>query len=378
MKNLLKITLAIVLLALAALACQVAGTTPTPIPLPPPTPVVQFEQPVVETSAPSEPIFLPPDSLTALYEQVSAGVVSIRVLTQDSGGQGSGFVIDSDGHILTNYHVVEGATDIEVDFNTGFKTRGEVVGVDLDSDIAVLQVEAPAEELHPLPLGDSEQVKVGQLVIAIGNPFGLSSTMTVGVVSATGRTLDSLSTAPGGGTYSAGDIIQTDAAINPGNSGGPLLNLDGEVIGINRAIQTDTFSNVGEPVNSGIGFAISINIVKRVVPFLIEQGFYEYPLIGISSPQEITLFDQEDLGLPQATGALVTLVVEGGPAEQGGVQVGDLITHIDGREILVFGDLLSYLLGNKSPGDQVILTILRGNESIDLTITLGSRGVTQP
>ena len=378
MKNPLKISLAIAMLALAALACQVAGTTPTPTPLPPQTPVVQFEQPVVETSAPSEPIFLPPDSLTALYEQVSSGVVAIRVLTQDGGGQGSGFVIDSDGHILTNYHVVEGATDIEVDFNTGFKTRGEIIGVDLDSDIAVLQVEAPAEELHPLPLGDSEQVNVGQLVIAIGNPFGLSSTMTVGVVSAKGRTLDSLSTAPGGGTYSAGDIIQTDAAINPGNSGGPLLNLDGEVVGINRAIQTDTFSNVGEPINSGIGFAISINIVKRVVPFLIEQGFYEYPLIGISSPQEITLFDQEDLGLPQATGALVTLVVEGGPADQGGVQVGDLITHIDGREVLVFGDLLSYLLSNKSPGDQVVLTILRGNEPIDLTITLGSRGVNQP
>jgi len=376
MKNLLKITLAIALLAVAALACQVAGIAPTPIP--PPTPIVQFEGPVVETDTPTELVFLPPDSITALYEQASPGVVSIRVLAQDGGGLGSGFVIDSEGHILTNYHVVEAATDIEVDFNTGFKTRGEVVGVDLDSDIAVLQVEAPAEELHPLPLGDSEQVRVGEFVIAIGNPFGLSSTITIGIVSAKGRTLESLSTAPGGGSYSAGDIIQTDAAINPGNSGGPLLNLNGEVIGINRAIQSDTFSNVGEPVNSGIGFAISINIVKRVVPFLIEQGFYEYPLIGISSPEEITLFDQEDLRLPQATGALVTLVVEGGPAEQGGVQVGDLITHIDGREILVFGDLLSYLLNNKSPGEQVVLTILRGNEPIDLTITLGSRGVNQP
>ncbi|NUM47856.1 MAG: PDZ domain-containing protein, partial [Anaerolineales bacterium] len=173
-------------------------------------------------------------------------------------------------------------------------------------------------------------------------------------------------------------FIQTDAAINPGNSGGPLLNLNGEVIGVNRAIQTEAFSTEGEPVNSGIGFAISVNIVKRVAPFLISQGYYEYPLLGVSSPPEISLFDQEQLGLSQSTGALVTLVVEGGPADQGGVQVGDLITFIDAREVLVFGDLISYLMTSKGPGDQVVLTVLRNGELVELTVTLGSRGINQP
>ncbi|HNB53782.1 MAG TPA: trypsin-like peptidase domain-containing protein [Anaerolineales bacterium] len=372
-----KIFLPIAALILTALACQTFGGTPAADTLIP-TPVVQVEQPAIENTSANEPIFLPPDSLTALYEQVSPGVVAIRVLTEAGGGQGSGFVIDADGHIVTNYHVVEGATDIEVDFTSGFKTRGTVVGIDLDSDLAVLKVDAPAEEIHPLPMGDSEQVKVGQLVVAIGNPFGLSSTMTVGIVSAKGRTLSSLNTTSTGNTYSAGDILQTDAAINPGNSGGPLLNLNGEVIGVNRAIQTEAFSTEGEPVNSGIGFAISINIVKRVVPFLIEQGYYEYPLLGVSSPEEISLFDQEELGLTQSTGALVTMVVEGGPAEAGGVRVGDLITHVDGREIRVFGDMISYLMTSKGPGDQVTITVIRNGETLDLTVTLGSRGVNQP
>jgi 2-alkenal reductase len=377
MKPKFKIFLTITILVLSAFACQTfagtAGPTPTI-----PTPVVQLEPPTIENTSANEPVFLPPDTLTTLYEQVSPGVVSIRVLTAQGGGQGTGFVIDAEGHIVTNYHVVEGAEDIEVDFNSGFKTRGTVVGIDLDSDLAVLQVDAPAEELHPLPMGDSEQLKVGEFVFAIGNPFGYTSTMTVGIVSAKGRTLDSLNLAGSGGTYSAGDIIQTDAAINPGNSGGPLLNLNGEVVGVNRAIQTESFSAEGEPVNSGIGFAISINIVKRVVPFLISQGYYEYPLLGVSSPPEITLFDQEQLGLPQSTGALVTVVIEGGPADQGGVAVGDLITHIDEREIRIFGDLISYLMTTKAPGDQVTLTVLRNGDPVELTVTLGSRGVNQP
>ncbi|NUM48005.1 MAG: trypsin-like peptidase domain-containing protein, partial [Anaerolineales bacterium] len=160
MKPQLKIFLAITLLALAALACQTFAGTPASTPLLP-TPMVELEQPPIENTTATEPIFLPPDSLTALYEQVSPGVVAIRVLTEAGGGQGSGFVIDAEGHIVTNYHVVEGATDIEVDFTSGFKTRGTLVGIDLDSDLAVLKVDAPAEEIHPLPLGDSEAVKVG-------------------------------------------------------------------------------------------------------------------------------------------------------------------------------------------------------------------------
>jgi 2-alkenal reductase len=334
------------------------------------------------TTGSTEPIAIPGggetflvdgDSLAALYERVHPGVVVIRILSSTGGGQGSGFVIDADGHIVTNYHVVESASAIEVAFWNGFKTRGTVIGTDLDSDLAVLSVDVPAEQLHPLTLGDSDLIRVGQVAVAIGNPFGLGSTMTVGIVSARGRVLTSLNITEDGRPFSAGDLIQTDAAINPGNSGGPLLNILGEVIGINRAIQTEAFTADGAPSNSGIGFAISVNILKRVAPSLIENGSYDYPFLGVSSLSEITIFDQEELGLPQSTGALITLLTEGGPAEQAGLQVGDLITHIDGHEILLFGDMLRYLLLQKSPGDEVALTVLRGTEVLEVTVTLGAR-----
>ncbi|MFN2235800.1 MAG: S1C family serine protease, partial [Anaerolineales bacterium] len=197
------------------------------------------------------------DTLTNIYEQANPGVVSIRVLSQEGGGLGSGFVIDEDGHIITNYHVVRGAEDLEIAFSNGYKTRGQVLGTDSDSDIAVIKVDVPAEQLNPLPLGDSNQIKVGQIVIAIGNPLGYDGTMTTGVISSVGRTLESLHEAPGGNFFTAGDIIQTDAAINPGNSGGPLLNLNGEVIGVNFAIESNSIDLSGNPINSGIGFAVS-------------------------------------------------------------------------------------------------------------------------
>jgi 2-alkenal reductase len=216
--------------------------------------------------------------------------------------------------------VIQDLTDLEVNFPSGYKARGEVVGTDLDSDIAVVRVEAPAGELHPLTFSDSDTLKVGQAVIAIGNPFGFDGSMTLGIISALGRAMESLHTSPTGQFFSAGDIIQTDAAINPGNSGGPLLNLNGEVIGVNRAIFTDSFSESGQPVNSGIGFAISINVVKRVMPALISSGHYDYPYVGISSLNEITLLVQEALDLPQATGVYVTDVTSGGPAEQAGLR----------------------------------------------------------
>ena len=198
----------------------------------------------------------------ALYESVSPGTVAI--ITDQ--GQGSGFVYDGQGNIVTNYHVIEGATTVEVRFTSGYMAYGTIVGTDLDSDLAIVKVDAPAGELHPLPLGDSTSLKVGQTVVAIGNPFGLNSTMTVGIVSALGRTLDSAHETSDGNFFTAGDIIQTDAAINPGNSGGPLFNINGEVIGINRAIRTNSTTATGQPVNSGIGFAISVNMVKRVAP----------------------------------------------------------------------------------------------------------------
>ncbi len=313
------------------------------------------------------------DALSVVYEGAVQGVVGIRVISDLGAGQGSGFVVDDQGHIVTNFHVVDGATDIEVAFWDGFKTRGTVIGTDLDSDIAIIQVDVPAEKLHPLALGDSDLLRVGEVVVAIGNPFGLGSSMTVGIVSAKGRVLSSLNDSGNGQFFSAGDLIQTDAAINPGNSGGPLLNLQGEVIGINRAIRTESFSEDGSPVNSGIGFSISVNILKRVLPSLIETGSYQYPLLGLSSLPEITIFDQEELGLPQTTGAYVTTVSPGGPAGSAGVAVGDLITHIDGREVIAFSDLLSYMLTHKAPGEEVTLTILRGDETLEIVVTLGAR-----
>lgn len=322
------------------------------------------------------------ETLVALYEHVNPGTVAIFT----ESGQGSGFVYDGLGHIITNYHVIEGATTVEVRFTSGFMAYGTVIGTDLDSDLAVVKVDAPASELFPLPLGDSDSLKVGQTVIAIGNPFGLESTMTVGIVSALGRTLDSERASPDGAFFTAGDIIQTDAAINPGNSGGPLFNLNGEVIGINRAIRTTNFTEEGEPVNSGIGFAISINIVKRVAPILIEKGEYDYPYLGVSSMDALSLGMIEELDLAQFTGAYVTNVVSGGPADDAGIKAGtdstnipglfkggDLIIAIDGISIRTFDEMLAYLITNKSPGDTVVLTVLRGEERVDVSITLDKR-----
>ena len=327
------------------------------------------------------------DLLVAIYQRVDPGVVAIQVLQDNgSGGLGSGFVFDKQGHIVTNYHVVEGAKELEVDFPSGLKVRGEVIGTDLDSDLAVIKVSAPEDQLQPLPLGDSDQAQIGQTVVAIGNPFGLNGTMTVGIVSAKGRTLDSIREAPGGGAFSAGDIIQTDAAITPGNSGGPLLNLKGEVIGINRAIRTSGTQLGAEPQNSGVGFAISSNIVRRVVPSLIEKGSYDYPYLGLSSRPDLSLLDQEALGLSQAVGAYVMDVVPGGPADKAGLRGGtkdteitglqaggDLIIAVDGRPVRIFGDMLGYLMTAKGPGDQIVVTVLRDGEKKEVTITLGKR-----
>jgi len=263
-----RIWIGLTVLALAALACQVPGLTQ-------PGPASQVTvQPTPMVIAPLAPVNVDTagqqEALVSLYERVMPGIVALQVIGDQGGSLGSGFVFDAQGHIVTNQHVIEGARQVEVDFTSGYKAYGTVIGTDLDSDLAVVKVDAPASELFPLPLGDSNALKVGQTVIAIGNPFGLSGSMTTGIISALGRTLDSQREAPGGSFFTAGDIIQTDAAINPGNSGGPLFNLNGEVIGINRAIRTTATTTTGEPVNSGIGFAISINIVKRVVPVLIQ------------------------------------------------------------------------------------------------------------
>ncbi len=374
-------------LVITALACQmgtVAPFTTAPQSSNPGT----GGQPPLSVGSPINPV-AEQDAFVSMYQRVSPGVVAIRVTTSQGGALGSGFVYDTAGHIVTNHHVVDGAIGgkVEVDFVTGFKTYGTVVGTDLDSDLAIVKVTAPTSELHPLTLGDSSALKVGQTLVAIGNPFGYDGTMTVGVVSSLGRTLDSEHTAPGGTQpYTAGDLIQTDAAINPGNSGGPLFNMNGEVVGVNRAIQTINSTSTGEPLNSGIGFAVSSNIVKRVSPVLITTGKFDYPYLGMSSQSSLTLDEITVLGLTQDSGAYVTDVTKGGPADLAGIKAGtkatsiqglnaggDLITAIDGHPVRLFDELLSYLITNKSPGDKVVLTVIRGGKSQDITVTLGKR-----
>ena len=369
---------AIIILALVTMACQITGTAPLT------QPEVDSEQ---ATSISPEPVSVAPvlldGSLVSLYEQVIPGVVAIRAGT----AQGSGFVFDSDGHIVTNNHVVEGASTVEIAFSTGFKARGTVIGTDADADIAVIKVDAPAEEIHPLAVGDSGTLQVGQPVVAIGNPFGLNGTMTLGIISGLGRTQQAHESPDGGGFFSNADIIQTDAAINPGNSGGPLFDLNGNVVGVNQSIRTDNFNQLtGNAVNSGVGFSISINLVKRIVPILIRDGKYEYPYLGISSSSDLTLNAIEALGLTTYTGAYVLEVTAGGPADLAGVKAGDtpsrltglnaggdLIIAFDGQPVNTFDQLLSYLITSKSPGDTVVLTVLRDGEEVDLTITLGER-----
>lgn len=341
--------------------------------------------PTPETSDRSV-VILQPGNLAELYEQVNPGVVAILTLTAEGGGLGSGFVYDKDGHILTNYHVVEGATDLEVDFPSGLKVRGEVIATDKDSDIAVIKIDVPADQLLPLPLGDSDALRVGDPVIAIGNPFGLSSTMTYGIVSAKGRTMESMRQSPSGTFFTAAGLIQTDAPINPGNSGGPLLDLQGNVIGINRAIQTSSSILGGEAGNIGIGFAIPINIVKRVVPELISKGYFDYPYLGLSSLDNISLMVMEELGLSDSNGAYVTSIVSNGPADRAGMRAGnqptsidglyrggDWIIAIDGIRVRNFDEFLTYLVMNKRPGETVTLTIVRDGKQMDVQVKLDRR-----
>lgn len=374
MKRILPVVL---ILTFAALACQLPGVTPLSAPEAAPSPQAIATLPPVSANP-----ALMDGSLTALYQRVIPGVVSIRTDT----GQGSGFVYDAQGHIVTNQHVVEGANQVEIDFSSGYKAYGTVIGSDADADLAVIQVDAPAEEIHPLPLGNSDTLQVGQAVVAIGNPFGLDGTMTLGIVSGLGRSQPS-SQAAGGGFFSTADIIQTDAAINPGNSGGPLFNMQGEVVGINQSIRTTNFNQMtGNAVNSGVGFSVSINLVKKIVPVLIRDGKYEYPFLGITSSSDLSLDEIETLGLTTYTGAYVLNVTPGGPADQAGIRAGstptrieglnaggDLIIAFDGKPVTSFEKLLSYLLTTKSPGDTVVLTVLRDGEQLDITVKLGKR-----
>jgi len=369
---------AILILTLATMACQLGGLAA------PSEPEVDTQQ---QTDTSPNPVTTSPiqlnGSLTTLYQDVLPGVVSIFAGTS----QGSGFVFDSEGHIITNNHVVEGVSMVEIAFSTGFKAHGTVIGTDADADIAVIKVDAPANEIHPLAIGDSDSLQVGQSVVAIGNPFGLDGTMTLGIISGLGRTQQAHAAPTGGGFFSNADIIQTDAAINPGNSGGPLFNLYGEVVGINQSIRTDNFNELtGNAVNSGVGFSISINLVKKIVPVLIRDGKYVYPYLGISSSSNLSLDAIEALGLNTYTGAYVLEVTVGSPADLAGVKAGetpsrlpglnaggDLIIAFDGKTVNTFDQLLSYLITTKSPGDTAVLTVIRDGEEIEISIALGER-----
>lgn len=301
-----------------------------------------------------------------------------------AGGLGSGFVWDSEGHIVTNNHVVEGATKIEVTFADGTSLPATLVGADPYSDLAVIQVEGAGDLLMPVTMGDSDLVKVGELAIAIGNPYGLSNTMTVGIISALGRSIPAgeMSMFTGNPRFTIPEIIQTDAPINPGNSGGVLLNDQGEVIGVTTAIESSSGSN------AGIGFVVPSNTVQKVVPTLINDGGFKHPYLGISGStlgREIA----EAMNLDANTkGALVGEVVEDGPAAEAGLigsndettingqsipVGGDVIIAINGDKIKSMDDLIAYLLGKTSVGETVTLTILRDGSQIEVEVTLGER-----
>jgi len=318
-------------------------------------------------------------SLSEIFERSEFGVVSIAVTkTSDLGNSknvGSGFVFDKEGHIITNNHVVKNTKKITVTFIDGTSYRAEIVGTDPYADIAVIKLDVDSDKLYPLPIGDSSKLKVGEQISAIGNPFGLSGSMTSGIISQMGRLLPSDSGFPIPGA------IQTDAAINPGNSGGPLLNMKGEVVGINTAIYS-TDGNF-----SGVGFSIPSNIILKIVPTLIKEGEFHHPWVGISSAN-ITSDLAELMNLENAKGVLIMTVIKDSPAAKSGLRGssqiattndieytlgGDVILSVDGNEVRKIDDLLIHLQREKNVGDTLNLEILRDGKMIDIILTLEQR-----
>jgi serine protease Do len=346
-------------------------------------------------------------TLETIYEQVAPSVVNIQVVEAASPASsnslpglpfrfgapasrapqqalGSGFVWDTQGHIVTNYHVVDSSTRISVTFADGTTAEAKVVGKDPNSDLAVIQVGVAASLLRPVQLADSTQVKIGQVAIAIGNPFGLSGTMTEGIVSGLSRSLPVEAGTSGSGngpTYSIPEMIQTDAAMNPGNSGGVLVNDQGQVLGVTTAIQSPT------DANSGVGLVIPAAIVQRVVPSLIKTGRYDHAWIGISGTSltyDLALSMNLD---SQQRGALVNAVSSNSPASRAGLRGstrtasingmdipvgGDVITAVDGHAVASFEDLQAYVFLNTQPGQKVTLTLLRDGRSQTTELTLGA------
>jgi S1-C subfamily serine protease len=358
-------------------------------------------------SSPSSSVFVPPRileanaqtisqnntdiSLRQLFERTQQSVVQVTSATvpslfnenspSRSETVGSGFVYDREGHIVTNYHVIAGGRDpenIDVTFSDGAVYRAEVIGTDQYSDLVVLQIQdqAARQKMMPLPIGNSSQLYVGDQVVAIGNPFGLTGTMTLGIISGLSRLLpvQSSQDAPGSSefAFSIPNIIQTDTAINPGNSGGPLLNMQGAVVGITTAV----FSVTGE--FAGVGFAVPSNAISNIAPVLIEEGSFEHPWLGVSGT-DVTPDIANSIGLQEARGFLVTNVVEGGPADIAGIQGGDRLTRgdiilaVDNVAVRKLDDLLSYLEASTEVGKTITLTILRDGEARQLNTILGAR-----
>jgi len=372
----------------AALGCgftsQMLLPTPTPTPTPPPT-----ATPMPEVApTPSGAVNALEDQVEAVYREAGSAVVNITSVTYaydfffnpvPQEGTGSGFIYDDRGHIITNYHVIENAEELSVTLADGETYSAEIVGEDPANDLAVIRIEA--EDLPvPVPLGDSDALRVGRFVVAIGNPFGLERTLTVGVISSLGRVIR------GPENNFIGEVIQTDAAINPGNSGGPLLDLDGRVIGVNSQIVSPS------QANAGVGFAVPANTVRRVVPELIERGSYPHPWLGIE-PISLTAdraraFRQAGMEIPVERGVLVLEVVRGGPADDAGIQGGDrlvrigryrvplggdIIIGVDGQIIDDYQDLTVYLETETKVGDSVEVTVVRDGEEETFQATLEER-----
>jgi S1-C subfamily serine protease len=328
------------------------------------------------------------EQIIAVYDAASPAVVNItsRSYTTDmfmgtvpQSGTGSGFVYDRLGHIVTNFHVVEDAEEVTVTFSNGQSYKAEIVGTDPINDLAVIRIDAGDDLPDPLPVADSDTLKVGQFVLAIGNPFGLDQTLTTGVISALGRVIES----PQDNRF-IGEAIQTDAAINPGNSGGPMLDLRGQVIGVNSQIISPSGAN------AGIGFAVSSNTVRRVAPELIAKGKYAHPWLGVQlvtlTPDGLDALREAGRDLPDDAGLLIVEVVEDGPAAKAGVQGasrfaeidstevpldGDVVLAIDGQAVRTFEDLTVYLETETTAGDTIALTVLRDGAEVVLTVTLG-------
>lgn len=396
----MKAIIILLILALAA-ACQTAAPTPQAAASAPPDTTLQLVRYQAPTPVPQEVI----DSadaeymlLTNIYERLAPSVVNIDIriehpgtITTVNAGGGSGFLWDKQGHIVTNAHVIDGAVSIEVTFNDGYIASAELVGEDAFSDLAVIRVRVDESHLHPVTLADSDTVRVGQRAIAIGNPFGLTSSMTVGIVSGLGRQLPSaqlLNTQLPAG-FSNPSIIQVDTDINPGNSGGPLLNSRGEVIGVNAAIRTES------GVFQGVGFAIPSNTVRRVVPELIESGRVNYAWIGISTLLEDDGYNvaalAEPLNLPVTAGVLVDRVTVNSPAQKAGLRGGQRTAEVRGQTICAGGDiiiavndqyvknldeLVAYLVVNSRPGDVINLLVVRDGETIEIPVALEPRPTT--